>query len=49
MPANPTLVVVPGQEILSSDGVTIRATVGMVTTIIDPLLALRSGQWHQRL
>ena len=49
LPAVPQSLVVPSQEILSADGVTVRATVALVATIVDPVAALRSGDWHARL
>lgn len=49
LPALPHSVVVGGQEILTADGVTIRATVALTTRIVDPVLALRAGDWHSQL
>ncbi|MDH3499939.1 MAG: slipin family protein [Acidimicrobiia bacterium] len=47
--AVPMSLVVPSQEILTADGVTVRATVALVATIIDPVRALRAGDWHSQL
>lgn len=49
LPAVPQSVVVGGQEILTADGVTIRATVALTTLITDPVLAIRAGDWHSQL
>jgi len=49
LPAVPQSQIVGGQEILTADGVTIRATVALTTQIVDPVLALRAGDWHAQL
>ena len=49
MSAVPMSLVVPSQEILTSDGVTVRATVALVAKILDPIAALRAGDWHAQL
>lgn len=46
--AMPQLMVVPSQEILTSDGATVRVTVAAVVTITDAEAALRSGEWRSR-
>ena len=47
--ANPQVLVVPSQEVLTADGVTVRATVSYVAEITDPMAALRAGDWRSRL
>lgn len=46
--ARPEALVVPSQEILTADGVTVRVTVSSTVTIVDPVLALRAGDWRAR-
>lgn len=47
--AVPQTLIVPSQEILTADGVTVRATVALVTTVTDPVAALRAGDWRSQL
>jgi regulator of protease activity HflC (stomatin/prohibitin superfamily) len=47
--ATPTSLVIPSQEVLTADGVTVRATVALVATIVDPVVSLRAGDWHSQL
>ncbi len=49
MAAVPQTLIVPSQEILTSDGVTVRATVAVVTNVTDPVAALRAGDWRSQL
>ena len=49
LPALPQSVIVGGQEILTNDGVTVRATVALTTVVSDPLAALRAGDWSEQL
>jgi regulator of protease activity HflC (stomatin/prohibitin superfamily) len=49
LPAVRQSLVVPSQEILTADGVTVRATVALVVTVADPVAAVRSGDWHTQL
>lgn len=47
--ATPQVLVVPSQEVLTADGVTVRATVAYVARIIDPMATMRAGDWRSRL
>ena len=47
--ATPFSLVVPSQEILTADGVTIRATVALVAGITDPVRAVRAGDWQSQI
>ncbi len=44
----PQLMVVPSQEILTSDGATVRVTVAAVVTIVDADTTVRAGEWRSR-
>ncbi len=46
--AMPQLMVVPSQEILTSDGATVRVTVAAVVTIVDADTTVRAGEWRSR-
>ncbi len=47
--AVPQSLAIRSQEILTSDGVTARATVSVIVQIHDPVVALRSGNWNEQL
>ncbi len=47
--ATPQVLIIPSQEVLTADGITVRATVGAVVTVTDPLTAMRAGDWRGRL
>jgi regulator of protease activity HflC (stomatin/prohibitin superfamily) len=47
--ATPQVLVVPSQEVLTADGVTVRATVSYVAAVIDPMMTMKSGDWRSRL
>ena len=46
--ALPQLMMIPGQEILTSDGATVRVTVAAVVTIVDPGVTVIAGEWRAR-
>lgn len=46
--AMPRLMVIPSQEILTSDGATVRVTVAAVVTVVDPGITVRAGEWRSR-
>lgn len=48
-PAGEQVMVVPGQEILTSDGATVRATSSVVTEVCDAIALARHGHFHQAL
>ncbi len=47
--AAPQLMVVAGQEILTADGVGVRATVSLTYRITQPLVTMRAGDWTGQL
>ena len=47
--ALPQTLTVKSQEILTSDGITVRATVATIVRIVDPIVALRAGDWQSQL
>lgn len=47
--AVPQSLAIRSQEILTSDGVTVRATVSVIAKIDDPVVALRAGNWNEQL
>lgn len=47
--AAPQVMIVAGQEILTADGVGVRATVSLTYRVADPLRAMRAGDWGGRL
>jgi regulator of protease activity HflC (stomatin/prohibitin superfamily) len=47
--ATPQVLVVPSQEVLTADGVTVRATIAYVVAVVDPMAAMRAGDWRSRL
>lgn len=49
LPAVPQNLSVRSQEILTADGVTVRATVSVMATLVDPIAALRAGDWNEQL
>lgn len=46
-PAGEQVLIVAGQEVLTSDAATVRATVSVVTEVGDPLLLARRGNYQQ--
>ena len=48
-PAVPQTVVAHGQEILTADGVGVRASVATVATVTAPLTTMRAGDWREQL
>lgn len=46
--AMPQLMVIPSQEILTSDGATVRVTVAAIVTVADPDVTVRAGEWRSR-
>ncbi|MEM9466320.1 MAG: SPFH domain-containing protein [Actinomycetota bacterium] len=48
-PAVPRTVIAHGQEILTADGVGVRASVATVATVTDPLITVRAGDWRDQL
>ena len=48
-PASPQAVIIPGQEMLTSDGAAVRITVAAVLRVTDPMAAYRAGQWMESL
>lgn len=47
--ALPQTVIAQGQEILTSDGVGVRASIATVATVTEPLVTMRAGDWSARL
>ena len=47
--ALPAAAVLASQEILTADGVTVRATVALQYVIKEPITTLKAGDWYQRL
>lgn len=46
--ATPQALVIPSQEILTSDGASVRVTVTSLVTVASPLVAVRAGDWRSR-
>lgn len=46
--AMPQVMVIPSQEILTSDGATVRVTVAATVSVVDPDVTVRSGEWRSR-
>lgn len=47
--ATPHVMTVPGQEVLTADGVTVKATVTALVQVVDPLAARNAGDWRSTL
>lgn len=47
-PATPQVINVGNQEILTSDGISVKATVSAVTRVVEPLRAREAGEWRGR-
>lgn len=47
--ATSQVLIVPSQEVLTQDGVTVRATVATVVKVVAPIETIRSGEWRQQL
>ena len=47
--AVPQVLIVPSQEVLTADGVVVRATVSAVVAVIDPIAAIRAGDWRSQM
>ncbi len=47
--AAPQVMVVAGQEILTADGIGVRATVSLTYRITEPLVTMRAGDWTGQL
>ena len=47
--ALPQTVIAHGQEILTADGVGVRASIASVATVVDPLVTMRAGDWNAQL
>ncbi len=46
--AVPQVLLVPNQEVLTADGIAIKASIASTVTVSDPLAALRAGDWRAR-
>lgn len=47
-PATPQVLAVAGQEMLTSDGAAVRATVAAIVEVSDPVTVYKQGGWHDR-
>jgi regulator of protease activity HflC (stomatin/prohibitin superfamily) len=46
--ATDQVITVPGQEMLTADGASVRATVGVTMAVVDPVQVAKQGGWHER-
>lgn len=47
-PATPHVLAVAGQEMLTSDGAAVRATVAAIVEVANPVAVFKMGGWHDR-
>ncbi len=47
--ATDQVITVPGQEMLTSDGAGVRATLAVTVAVTDPMQVARQGGWHEQL
>jgi regulator of protease activity HflC (stomatin/prohibitin superfamily) len=46
--ATPQVTIVPSQEVLTSDGATVRVTVSALVRVVKPEVTMVAGDWHSR-